>query len=466
MRQKLFAIVDIETTGGIPGRDRITEIGIVLYNGNTIQDTFSTLINPECSIPYDITRITGITNAMVSGAPKFYEVAKKVVEMTQNAIFVAHNVRFDYNFIREEFSTLGYTFTRELLCTVVLSRKHFPGLRSYSLGNLIQYFNIPVENRHRALDDAMATTDILNRILSDEEGRFKAGQLIKRGIQSTKLPKNISSEQIEQLPETTGVYYMYNTYGHIIYVGKSINIKKRVMQHFTVHDNKSTKLLERVADITCQPTGSELLALLLESYEIKAHQPDVNKAQRSKTFPYFIFYYTDDKGYIRFGWEKSSVKTRKNKNMLNHYSTKSTARSHLLHITEMFTLCPGMTGIYELSGSCFYYQTGTCLGACQELEMPDNYNERAIMAIEHLKKSFDESFFIITEGRATDEAGIVLVTEGHYKGFGYIGTDEMHAGAEVWKDTIEYVPFNPECDQIVHAWIEKHPDTKIVKFET
>ncbi len=464
MPQKLFAIVDIETTGGIPGKDRITEIGIVLYNGASIQDTFSTLINPECSIPYEITRITGINNAMVADAPKFYEVAKKVVEMTQNAIFVAHNVRFDYNFIREEFNTLGYTFTRELLCTVVLSRKHFPGLRSYSLGNLIQYFNITVENRHRALDDAMATTDILNRILSDEEGRFKAEQLIKRGIQSTKLPKNITSEQIEQLPETTGVYYMYNTYGTIIYVGKSINIKKRVMQHFTAHDIKSSKLLERVADITFQPTGAELLALLLESNEIKAHQPEINKVQRSKTFPYFIFHYTDDKGYMRFGWEKSSVKTRKSKNILNHYSSKSAARGHLLQITNIYTLCPGMTGIYELSGSCFYHQTGTCLGACQELEATDAYNERAIMAIGHLKKSFEESFFIVTEGRNVEEAGIVLVDEGHYKGFGYIGTDEMHTGTEAWKDAISYVPFNPECDQIVHDWIEKHV-AKIVKID-
>lgn len=460
-----YAIVDIETTGGIPGRDRITEIAIVVYNGQTIVDTFSSLINPERSIPFGITRITGITDDMVADAPKFYEVAKKIVGMTENAIFVAHNVRFDYNFLREEFNSLGYTFTRKQLCTVVLSRKSFPGLRSYSLGNLIRHFNIHVNNRHRALDDALATTDILGRILSTEEGRFKSEQFIKQGIKSTKLPNNIALSQIEALPEATGVYYMFNTYGHIIYIGKSINIKKRVLQHFTTHDQKSSKLMARVADITFQDTGSELLALLLESNEIKAHQPDVNKVQRAKDFPYFIYYYKDEKGYIQFAWDKSSVKTRQNKLILNHYTSKNSARSHLLRITEVATLCPGMTGIYELNGSCFYYQTGTCLGACQEIESPEIYNERAQMAIDLLKKSFDSSFFIITEGRSDQEAGLVLIDEGHYKGFGYISSTEENAGIECWLDAIQYVPYNPDCDQIIHTWIQKNSNIKIIKIQ-
>jgi DNA polymerase-3 subunit epsilon len=465
MSSRLFAIVDIETTGGIAGRDKITEIGIVLYDGVKIINTFSTLINPERSIPYDITRITGITNDMVANAPKFYEIAKQVVEMTQNAVFVAHNVRFDYNFLREEFKTLGYTFTKELLCTVILSRKHFPGLRSYSLGNLIRHFNIHVNARHRALDDAIATTDILSRILSDEEGRFTTLQLIRQSIQTTKLPQNISTEQIESLPENTGVYYMYNTHGTVIYVGKSINIKKRVLQHFNGHDKKTEKLMNRVADITHHITGSELLALLMESTEIKVHQPEINKVQRSREYPYFIYYYLDERGYQCFNWEKSSIKTRQNKNILNFYSSKNSARAHLHHITEIAKLCPGMTGIYELNGSCFYYQTGTCLGACQQIESQEIYNDRAQLAIDHIKKTFDESFFIITNGRVTEEAGIILVADGHYKGFGYLSIDERKQSPEDWKDIIQYVPFNPECDQIIKSWLEKHPETKLVKIE-
>ena len=143
-KKNLYAVVDIETTGGLARRDKITEIAIVLFDGNQIIDRYETLINPERSIPYEITRITGITDDMVVSAPRFYEVAKKIVEMTEGAIFVAHNVRFDYSFLREEFTSLGFTFTRRQLCTVVLSRKSFPGLRSYSLGNLIRHFGITV----------------------------------------------------------------------------------------------------------------------------------------------------------------------------------------------------------------------------------------------------------------------------------------------------------------------------------
>jgi len=232
MKTKLYAVVDIETTGGMARRDRITEIAIVVYDGKEIIDRFESLINPERSIPFEITRITGITDSMVADAPKFYEVAKKVIEMTEGAIFVAHNVRFDYSFIREEFASLGYTFTRRQLCTVVLSRKSFPGLRSYSLGNLIRHFDIKVANRHRAMDDVLATVDILGRILSSEEGVQKADRIINAGIKASHLPKDITMEMIHSLPESAGVYYFYNVYGQVIYVGKSINIRKRIMQHF------------------------------------------------------------------------------------------------------------------------------------------------------------------------------------------------------------------------------------------
>ena len=151
VKKKIYAIVDLETTGGLAKRDKITEIGIVLFDGKEVLETYQTLVNPGRSIPPEITRITNITNDMVADAPYFYEVAKRVVELTEGAIFVAHNVRFDYSFLKEEFASLGYTFTKRQLCTVRLSRKAFPGLKSYSLGNLIKHFKIEVSARHRAL---------------------------------------------------------------------------------------------------------------------------------------------------------------------------------------------------------------------------------------------------------------------------------------------------------------------------
>lgn len=464
MKQKIYAVVDIETTGGMAKRDRITEIAIVLYDGREIIDRYETLIQPDRSIPYEITRITGIDDAMVADAPRFYEVAKKVVEMTDNTIFVAHNVRFDYSFIKEEFATLGYTFTRRQLCTVVLSRKAFPGLKSYSLGNLIKHFDIKVQNRHRAMDDVLATVDILSRILSNEEGVQKADSLINAGIRASHLPKDITLDRIHQLPEEAGVYYFYNAYGHVIYVGKSINIRKRVMQHFGKIDAKTDKFIAKVADISFELTGSELIAMLLESNEIKALQPEINKAQRSKTYPYFIHHYTDENGYIRFDWDKSSVKTRQSKQILNHYSSKGSARAHLHAVTETLSLCAGLTGLHQPDVACFYFQMGVCTGACQSVEDSESYNERAQDAIEILKKNFDHDFIVLTEGRHQDEYGLVLVEEGHYRGYGYLPNEQMDLGAEQWKEAIRYLPSNPECNQIIMTWLDKHPNNKVLKL--
>lgn len=464
MNPKIYAVVDIETTGGMARRDRITEIAIALFDGERIIDSYQSLINPERSIPTEITRITGITNSMVADAPKFYEIAKKVVTMTDGAIFVAHNVRFDYSFLREEFAALGFTFTRKQLCTVVLSRKAFPGLRSYSLGNLIRHFDIRVENRHRAMDDVLATVDVLGRILKQEGGIHQVDRIINAGIKASHLPKDITLERIHSLPESAGVYYFYNEYGHVIYVGKSINIRKRIMQHFGKIDDKTDKFIKKVADITYEETGNELIAMLLESSEIKALQPEINKAQRTKDYPYFIHHFVDSHGYMRFDWDKSSVKSRQNKSILNHYGSKGSARGHLMMITEQLSLCSGLTGLYESAGSCFYYQTGVCSGACQQRESTDSYNERAMVAIDYLKRSFTENFFLVTDGKSKEEKGIILIEDGHYRGFGYLFVDDIGQGVEEWKEAIKYVSPNSECNQIIMTWMEKHPMTKKVRF--
>ena len=463
-KKKIYAIVDLETTGGMAKRDKITEIGIVLYDGEKIINKYQTLVNPGRSIPSEITRITGITNEMVADAPMFYEVAKDVVEMTDGAIFVAHNVRFDYSFLKQEFGSLGYTFTKRQLCTVRLSRKTFPGLRSYSLGNLIKHFGIPVDARHRALDDAMATTELLEKILNQDYADQTIDQIVNQGIKTSKLPKEITLEKLHALPEGPGVYYLHNVYNKIIYIGKSINIKKRVMQHFSKATQKAERLAKMVTDITFEETGNELIALLLESHEIKAYKPEINKAQRTNAYPYFIHHYYDSDGYLCYQWQKSSIKTRKNKNILSHYGSKQGAISHLAGITRELTLCQSKTNLYDKEGPCFLYKTKVCYGACIEEETAQDYNSRAEIGIEMLKRIFDENFIIVTEGRAPDEKGIILVEEGHYKGYGYISTDDLTYGIEEMKESIKYVPINPETNGIIRTYMAKHPFIKIIRF--
>mgnify|MGYP000315163903 CR=1 FL=1 len=463
-KKKIYAIVDLETTGGLAKRDKITEIGIVLYDGSEVIETYQTLINPGRSIPPEITRITGITNEMVEDAPFFYEVAKKIVQMTEGAIFVAHNVRFDYSFLKEEFASLGFTFTRRQLCTVRLSRKAFPGLRSYSLGNLIKHFGFQVEARHRALEDAVATKDLLEKILHQDYADETVDQMVNRGIKVTQLPKEISLEKLHALPETPGVYYFYNAYGKIIYVGKSIHIKKRVMQHFSKTTQKAEKLARMVCDISCTETGNELVAMLLESYEIKAYQPEVNKAQRTKEYPYFIHTYFDKDGYMRYEWLKSSVKTRKNKTILSHYGSKSAAISHLSGITRELELCQVKTGVEETDGPCFLYKTQQCLGACIGEESAEDYNARAEFGVDFLKKIFDENFIIIEKGRSQDEKAIILVEDGHYRGYGYIGEEGIAYGVEEMKEAIKYVPENPETNGIIRNYLHNNPFCKRISF--
>lgn len=445
-------------------RDKITEIGIVLYDGQSIVEQYQTLVNPGRSIPPHITQITGITNQMVENAPKFYEVAKKVVEMTEGAIFVGHNVRCDYSFLKQEFANLGYTFTKRQLCTVRLSRKTFPGLRSYSLGNLIKHFGIRVDARHRALDDALATTELLEKILNQDYADQTIDQIVNAGIKTSKLPKEISLEQLHSLPETPGVYYFHNVYNKVIYVGKSIHIKKRVMQHFSKTTQKAERLAKMVTDITFEETGSELIAMLLESHEIKALKPEVNKAQRTNEYPYFIHHYFDSDGFLCFKWEKSSIKTRKNKNILSHYGSKQGAISHLAGITKELSLCQSKTDLYDKEGPCFLYKTKVCYGACCDEEPPIDYNSRAEYGIDFLKRIFDQNFVVVTEGRSTDEKGLVLVEEGHYKGFGYIGIEDLNYGIEEMKEAIKYVPINPETNGIIRTYLQKNPFTKTITF--
>jgi len=445
-------------------RDKITEIGIVLFDGESVIKTYQTLINPGRSIPPEITRITNITNEMVADAPFFYEVAKEVVELTEGAIFVAHNVRFDYSFLKEEFASLGYTFTKRQLCTVRLSRKAFPGLKSYSLGNLIRHFGINVSARHRALDDALATTELLQNILSQDYADQTIDQIVNSGIKSSKLPKEITLERLHALPETPGVYYFYNTYRKVIYVGKSINIKKRVMQHFSKTTRKAERLAQMVADIGTEETGNELVAMLLESHEIKALQPEVNKAQRTSTYPYFIHYFLDNQGYLNFAWEKSSIKTRKNKQILSHYGSKQGAISHLAGITHELSLCQSKTDLYDREGPCFLHKTEVCYGACIQVESPSDYNARAELGIDMLKRIFDQNFFLTLDGRTADEKAVVLVEEGHYKGYGYINVEDFQYGIEEIKESINYVPINPETNGIIRTYLHKNPYTKMSPF--
>ncbi len=459
-----YALIDIETTGGRANRDRITEIAIIIHDGEKVIDSYETLLDPECLIPANITRITGISNDMVLGQPKFYEVAKKVVKMTEGRVFVAHNVRFDYGFIRAEFSRLGFTFSRRQLCTVRLSRKVFPGLRSYSLGNLIKHFRIKVNDRHRAMADTLAMTNLFERILKKQNGEDEAKDFINRGIKESKLPQGITLEYLHAIPEECGVYYFHDENGDVLYVGKSINIRKRIMEHFTDQTRKAAILQKQSRSISYEITGSELIALLLESSEIKSISPPVNKAQRVKHFPYVIHQSQNEAGYLTFEIKTPKAKERKKLNIINEYGRITHAKNALQYMVNEFELCTRLMGIDSGSGACFYYTIKKCHGACGGIESVEEYNERAEQALERLSTVLEGSYFIIDKGRTPGEKTVIAIEEGEYLGFGYFEESDFSGTAEDLLECIKYYQSNPEVKRIIKRFITDKKGLKIIKF--
>ncbi|HNM27657.1 MAG TPA: exonuclease domain-containing protein, partial [Saprospiraceae bacterium] len=377
----MYAIIDVETTGGQARYERITEIAIVLHDGDRVVDTFSTLLNPERSIPWNITQLTGITDDMVAHAPKFYEVARKIVEMTEGKIFVAHNVSFDYHFVREEFARLGFEFNRKQLCTVRLARKVFPGLPSYSLGNLKRHFGIHAEQSHRALDDTLATARLFELILTEQSAEGSIRQFVNRGVREAKLPPAITLERLHEIPTACGVYYFHNSDGQVIYVGKSLNIQKRLFEHFSDPTAKGEKLRAGVADLSYEITGSELVALLLESAEIKRLQPPVNRAMRNQHFVGGIFAYTDENGYRCLAPGKITARIKKGLELVAEYPKLDHARAHLQAVVRQFELCDRLCNLDFSGAACFHYNIKQCRGACVGEEPADEYNARLEQAL-------------------------------------------------------------------------------------
>lgn len=447
-----FAIVDIETTGGNPKFDKITEIAIYIYDGEKIIDEFTTLINPECNIPSFITQMTGITNEMVAEAPKFFEVAKKIVEITDNRIFVAHNVNFDYNFIKNEFLRLGYNYCRKKLCTVVLSRKAFPGKKSYSLGNITHELGIFINNRHRAAGDAFATALLFDKI-------FKQNTFISNLSSYSGLNSDIV-EKINNLPEDTGIYYFYNLSSEIIYIGKSINIKDRVYSHFyNGNDQKDNEMKFQIANISFEITGSEMIALITESLEIKKHKPFYNRLQRKKYDCWGIYYYYNENNYI-------CLKLERNRNMnaipLMSFENRKEALKQLNDFVEKYQLCQKLCELYNSNSCCFHYHIGQCKGACVNEEPVDKYNKRVLQLLNSLNIFKNKSFFIIDKGRNADEKAVIKIENGKFVGFGYIGV--QFATTENLHDCIVSCNDNRDVISIIKRNILKNNYEKIIYF--
>lgn len=425
----MFAVIDLETTGGNPNSERIIEIGIVLHDGKHKIGEYTTLINPEKEISAFISTFTGITNAMVKNAPKFAEVADTIYELLEGKIVVAHNARFDYNFIKSEFRRLNMPFTKKHICTVQLSRKIFPDLKSHSLGNLCRDLDIRIDNRHRAFGDAAATALLLEKLLENDHKNIITEHL-NDDVSKIFLPQKLRPNLIDVLPEEVGVFYFYDANGNIIYLDKTKNIREHIISFFSKKPAEKSKqqLHQEIHDISYELTGNELIASLIETARIKHHSPRYNRPVPNSFYKYGLFSEMDQNGF-----QKLMVKMlNEEENPILKFSSKFKAERMMHTILSSFRLEPTFKKI-------------------------DNawlYNKRMQEVLAKFVYPY-ENFFIIDAGRGGSERSAIQIENGEYKGFGFFEPSYIQHPEEL-KNTIQHHLMETENKKLIQNYLRKY----------
>lgn len=402
----MYAVLDIETTGGQFNEEGITEIAIYKFDGHQIVDQLISLVNPEKDIQPFVVKLTGINSAMLRLAPKFYELAKRIIEITEDCVLVAHNASFDYRVLRNEFSRLGYDFQKDTLCTVELAQKLLPEMPSYSLGKLVRNLGIPLADRHRAYGDALATLKLFQLLLSKDTEKTILTSMIKSDIKTGFNPKFF--DITDNLPTSVGIYYIHNEEGQIIFIGKSRNIKKKIMQHFTNNSVLFKKVQKETYTVTFEKTGNELIAILKEAEEILLNTPKYNKVTKKGIFPYSLYIKTNLQGYFYFSLEKTDGRKK------NHMAFTSLAegRKFIDKITAEFELPFYLEVIHEKKSKKVTEET-----FCTTFEL--NFKEYNTLLINLLQQySIDEGHaLILDKGRTINERSAVVLENGKLLGY-------------------------------------------------
>lgn len=438
-----YAIVDIETTGSYANGNGITEIAIILYNGSITEGKYHTLINPGMPVPRYITSLTGITNEMLYDQPGFEAVAGHIYNLLKDRIFVAHNVNFDYSFIKQALDRYGYHLNTQKLCTVRLSRKVFPGYARYNLGAICRELDIPLFNAHRATGDAEATTELFARLIAaDKAGHIR--EMLKGRNKEQYLPMNLPVEQLEQLPALPGVYYFYNRVGKVVYVGKAANLRKRVKSHFSNNDGSKRKqdLIKDVCGISHKVCGTELMALIFENIEIRRLWPAYNRSQKKFSYTYGLYSFTGQNGYIRLAVEKKQNRLQP----LHTFNSLPEGYQLLKKLIGEFGLHPGMCFIDRTEG--------------QPKEDVDQYNTRVLTALESLQRGLP-TFALVDKVAHSEEMPCLLMDQGKFYGMGYLPANFAVSDLNTLKEALTQYPDSDYIRGLVYKFVSRYPDRKI-----
>lgn len=384
LHNKPLSFVDVESTGTNAINGRIIEIGIVRVEDNKVVSEYQTLLNPEVKIDPFIEQMTGINYAELVNAPLFSDVKDEIYRLLNDSIFVAHNVRFDYSFIRNEFRRVGISFTPKHFDTVKLARILYPGHAHYNLDAIMQRHNIVNVGRHRAFGDAKVLWDFFNQAKNTFETKTFEDAL-KIVLKKPTLPVGLSREVIDALPETPGVYLFFGNGSMPLYIGKSINIKDRVLSHFAndYMSHTDMKIIQTVKSVEAIETAGELSALLLESSLIKKEQPVYNRLLRQSQKMLVLLKTQNKDGYNVVEFKNTDeISINEIEFILGVFRNKKQLTDSLYNTCKEFKLCPKLMHLDKSRDSCFYYQLEECNGACIGKEQVLKYNLR-----------FDEAFF-------------------------------------------------------------------------
>ncbi|MDQ0966264.1 DNA polymerase-3 subunit epsilon [Flavobacterium sp. W4I14] len=450
----LYAVVDIETTGGHASANGITEVAINIHDGNEIVESYTTLINPKQPIPVYITALTGIDDNMLLDAPTFDDVALEIYQLLNDKIFVAHNVNFDYSFLKHHLAAAGYDLQCKKLCTVRLSRKLIPGKSSYSLGKLCTALRIPIQNRHRAAGDADATSILFNLLLEyDQEGII--AEMLKKTSKEQVLPPHLDKASILRLPHQPGVYYFKDSKGKIIYVGKAKDLKKRVTSHFTGNtpNRQRQDFLRTIHHVDHVICGTELMALILEANEIKRLWPENNRAMKRYEHKYDLYVFEDQNGYLRLAIDKH----KKNNNAFQSFNSLLEGYNFLNQLVDKYQLCAKLCYLQKTATKCYAHENGQCFGACSGIETVSVYNKKLNTALADIQKQ-QPSFALVDEGRKEEEFSCLVVENGKFYGMGYF-TDKNYLsdGLAPIKNDLSIYQSNSYILNLILNYAEQHP---------
>ncbi|MGB5555194.1 MAG: exonuclease domain-containing protein [Flavobacteriaceae bacterium] len=452
----MYTILDIETTGGKYNEEGITEIAIHKFDGHAVVDTFISLVNPEKDIQPFVVNLTGINNKMLQTAPKFHEVAKRIVEITEDTVVVAHNAQFDYRILRTEFRRLGYNFERKTLCTVDLSKTLLPDAESYSLGKLVRSLGIPVSDRHRANGDALATLKLFKLLLDKDTGKSIIKSVIRKETHGELSERQL--DIVQKMPATNGVYYMHNKDGDIIYLAMSGNIKSRVNKHFTQGGDRARKLQKETKKVTFEKTGSDLVAVLKEYNELRLNQPKYNPKPKQRLFNHGLFATKNEKGYIQLHVER----LKGQQIAITTFNGIHSAKNFLYQITDEFTLCPKLNGLSEAKKNCSKHTEGRCHGACINLEDQMAYNKRVTDAIEKYSLG-EKNIILIDKGREIEEHSAFLVKNGVFKGMGFYNLNHQINNIHILESIITPAKDDANSRYLIETYLRKNKIIKILE---